>query len=319
MATSPHTTTSRRPSDLAHLVAQSRPIEPRTWAQTGQGLYVPARTPRRRSPDHLIGIDLFAGAGGFSLGMKQAGVHVAVALELAPWPALTYLTNLARPGVQLHFDTPAREAAFTKALRRHLRDHPPAAPTSPTCDTGGLPFGTGWIANHPDVAGCEHFFVADARNITGTQLLDALGVAVGEVGIVFGGPPCQGFSKAGRRDVMDPRNSLLFEFARLVLELRPAAFAMENVEGLLSMVTPEGVGVLDAFCRVLADGGFGRLDALKRSLLATANVNPGMALRASPDQQDGDPAAAGTRSHGRHARTANMAAQPSLFESDGVG
>ncbi|MBK9712157.1 MAG: DNA cytosine methyltransferase [Kouleothrix sp.] len=54
-----------------------------------------------------------------------------------------------------------------------------------------------------------------------------------DIDLVFGGPPCQGFSVGGRRDVDDSRNSLLLEFARVVRELQPKAFIAENVEGIL--------------------------------------------------------------------------------------
>lgn len=49
---------------------------------------------------------------------------------------------------------------------------------------------------------------------------------------VFGGPPCQGFSDIGRRDAEDPRRQLLGHFFRLVSELQPKFFVMENVKGL---------------------------------------------------------------------------------------
>lgn len=55
-----------------------------------------------------------------------------------------------------------------------------------------------------------------------------------EIDLVFGGPPCQGFSHMGLRDAKDPRNTLVDEFARLIVEIRPKAFVMENVSGLLS-------------------------------------------------------------------------------------
>jgi len=71
---------------------------------------------------------------------------------------------------------------------------------------------------------------------------------------------------------MDPRNSLVFEFTRLVLEIQPRAMVMENVPGILSMVTPEGLPVVDSICRILEDGGFGQFDALRRSLLATSGA-----------------------------------------------
>lgn len=49
---------------------------------------------------------------------------------------------------------------------------------------------------------------------------------------VFGGPPCQGFSDMGRRDPMDPRRELLGHFFRIVFDLKPVFFVMENVRGL---------------------------------------------------------------------------------------
>lgn len=55
-----------------------------------------------------------------------------------------------------------------------------------------------------------------------------------DIDVVVGGPPCQGFSHMGLRDLKDPRNSLIDHYVRLVLELRPKAFVMENVPGMLS-------------------------------------------------------------------------------------
>lgn len=51
---------------------------------------------------------------------------------------------------------------------------------------------------------------------------------------VFGGPSCQGFSSIGRRNPSDPRNTLLGQFARVVEDLSPRSFVMENVPGLLA-------------------------------------------------------------------------------------
>lgn len=51
---------------------------------------------------------------------------------------------------------------------------------------------------------------------------------------VIGGPPCQGFSTAGTRDATDPRNRLIFNYLRIVAEVRPRWFIFENVEGLLT-------------------------------------------------------------------------------------
>lgn len=122
-----------------------------------------------------------------------------------------------------------------------------------------------------------HFYFGDVREITGKMILDALGLEIGELDCIIGGPPCQGFSMAGKRQIMDPRNSMVFEFVRLVIEMKPKTMCMENVPGIMSMQTPEGLSVVDAICRILEDGEFGTFDSLKRSLLSTSGM--GAALR----------------------------------------
>lgn len=52
------------------------------------------------------------------------------------------------------------------------------------------------------------------------------------IDIVFGGPPCQGFSVAGKMDTHDPRSKHIWTFAEIVKELMPKAFLMENVKAL---------------------------------------------------------------------------------------
>ena len=53
-----------------------------------------------------------------------------------------------------------------------------------------------------------------------------------EIDLVAGGPPCQGFSGMGKRQLNDPRNQLIFEYLRLVSEIKPKYFIFENVPGL---------------------------------------------------------------------------------------
>jgi DNA (cytosine-5)-methyltransferase 1 len=226
--------------------------------------------------------------------MHQAGFHMAAALEYDPDAAMTYTVNLGRPpergGVHFHFDTDERGMALAKAIAEQwdvkidadgyvLPDQHAKGLAAPGRHRASLGMvGSGWIAGQPPgEPGCEHFWIADARNVTGAEILDALDLEVGDVDVVVGGPPCQGYSNAGKRQVLDPRNSLVFEFARLILEIQPRTFVMENVPGMATMVTPEGVGVVDAFCQVIADGGFGTYDALRRSLLTSAGA--GAALR----------------------------------------
>ncbi len=54
----------------------------------------------------------------------------------------------------------------------------------------------------------------------------------GEIDVVIGGPPCQGFSLIGKRDESDERNGLVMEYMRIVAEVQPKYFVMENVSGM---------------------------------------------------------------------------------------
>jgi DNA (cytosine-5)-methyltransferase 1 len=67
------------------------------------------------------------------------------------------------------------------------------------------------------------------------EVMESLNLAAGELDVLVGGPPCQTFSTAGRREtVQDPRGMLLWQFLRWVDVFRPKFFVMENVRGLLS-------------------------------------------------------------------------------------
>ena len=69
----------------------------------------------------------------------------------------------------------------------------------------------------------------------GAKTLKPLINSLNDSQIVFGGPPCQGFSISGKRDPNDPRNLLYRGFFRVVAEVRPQIFVMENVPNLASM------------------------------------------------------------------------------------
>lgn len=60
-------------------------------------------------------------------------------------------------------------------------------------------------------------------------------LAARKIDMVYGGPPCQGFSQIGPRNLADPRNRLYEEFVRVVRLLRPRAFVMENVPNMVAM------------------------------------------------------------------------------------
>lgn len=69
------------------------------------------------------------------------------------------------------------------------------------------------------------------ENVSAETIWKAVGTD--KISIVFGGPPCQAFSMQGKRDESDPRRNLIWEFQRIVAELRADYFIFENVRGLL--------------------------------------------------------------------------------------
>jgi DNA (cytosine-5)-methyltransferase 1 len=76
-------------------------------------------------------------------------------------------------------------------------------------------------------------FQGDIGKVRGEDLLNATGLDVGELDILDGSPPCQGFSTAGRRILDDPRNSLFKQQLRLIDELKPKHVVIENVSGMI--------------------------------------------------------------------------------------
>jgi len=83
---------------------------------------------------------------------------------------------------------------------------------------------------------------ADIRNLTGEEIKKHIanleifkGQDIPEIDLMIGGPSCQGFSRAGRRDKADPRNMLFGEYVRVINEIRPKYIVLENVEGFVDM------------------------------------------------------------------------------------
>ena len=123
---------------------------------------------------HMIGVDLFCGAGGMSLGAEMSGIEVVSGVEASRYAAETYSRNYADATV----------------LCRKL----------------------------------EQVTAQDFRNIVRRQPL-----------VVFGGPPCRGFSTSNQRtrSSRNPDNWLFRHYVRLVSELQPEWVVFENVTGIL--------------------------------------------------------------------------------------
>ena len=73
----------------------------------------------------------------------------------------------------------------------------------------------------------------DIRNLS-DEYLKSLNES-GEIVGVIGGPPCQGYSTVGTRDINDPRNHLYLQYCRVVENVKPDFFVLENVKGLTTL------------------------------------------------------------------------------------
>jgi DNA (cytosine-5)-methyltransferase 1 len=100
---------------------------------------------------------------------------------------------------------------------------------------------------------------ADVRKLSGEELRQRGRLGDHDIDVVFGGPPCQGFSVGGRQRADDPRNALLLHFARLVKELHPRYFVLENVRGLIK----EGGRYVEPFVRKVRRAGYSVLEPIR--------------------------------------------------------
>jgi DNA (cytosine-5)-methyltransferase 1 len=128
--------------------------------------------------ESIIGVDLFAGAGGMSLGARMAGIDVRLAIEKESHAARTYAHN------------------------------------------------------HP----CTDVVVADVKNIEKINVEKG-----GKTSILFGGPPCQGFSTSNQktRSSGNDTNWIFTEYIRLIRQWKPDFVVFENVKGIIE--TEKGI------------------------------------------------------------------------------
>lgn len=251
------------------------------YVEMPSGLLLPERHAVREltKTKRPVAVDLFCGCGGFSLGLKQAGWDVIAAADNWPAALITYASNLCRWGeMQWHFvedeDADALEHEMAATFKRSGFVVKAGEIVADGKLSGSVPVaGAGWIQSQPrSTPGTRHLICGDIAKLTAERLLQIIGMKVGELDAIVGGPPCQGFSVSGKRDIADPRNNLVFEFARLVVECRPKSIVMENVTGIASMITGDGLPVIETFCRILKDGGFAGIDMLRKSMAAQGVV-----------------------------------------------
>ena len=176
----------------------------------------PDATPRNRL---LAAIDLFAGAGGLSLGLCRAGFELALANEYSVDAEWTYRHNILRDTTEGVFperpDDPsahARKAHRAKARQRILKDRESLAENFDRYMRGG-----------------------DIREVLpDTWLRRWLERRSADIDLLVAGPPCQGFSCAGKASRHDERNLLVHEAIRVINVVQPRVAILENVPGMLA-------------------------------------------------------------------------------------
>jgi DNA (cytosine-5)-methyltransferase 1 len=154
-------------------------------------------------------------------------------------------------------------------------------------------------ANHQNV----ELLIEDIRKVSAAKLMRCAGLKKGELDLLAGCPPCQGFStlraRNGKSAATDPRNDLVDEFARLAIALRPKMIMMENVPALakyekfiqfVERLTANGYQVIS---KVLDVSDFGVPQRRKRLILSASRVGEprlatGEALRITVREAIGD-------------------------------
>jgi len=96
-----------------------------------------------------------------------------------------------------------------------------------------------YSSNHEHLAIC-----ADLTQMAPEQFKDKYDIDC-DIDIIVGGPPCQAYSIAGKRDKNDPKASLFMEYCKYIDYFSPKAFIMENVIGILSSKVANGENVID--------------------------------------------------------------------------
>lgn len=101
-------------------------------------------------------------------------------------------------------------------------------------------FATTFSINHPETLVVNK----DIHFVDFCDVISSLGVDKRNISLVSGGPPCQGFSTVGSKNKKDPRNSLFYEYLRVVAEISPNYILFENVSGFKSMYSGDAYHAL---------------------------------------------------------------------------
>jgi DNA (cytosine-5)-methyltransferase 1 len=186
-------------------------------------------------------IELFAGCGGMSLGLDAAGFELFMANELSPMAGETFAFNLFGENLaQLGSEkNKSQNVIWIKSmfssvnLKERLRENPFEFAKSRYTDVNSKTE----FASKLVIGNIDHLLGFLAHNKSACYQLRKQ-----NIDLLSGGPPCQGFSLAGKRVKDDYKNLLPLSFAKFAGLVQPKVVLLENVKGITSpFETDDGV------------------------------------------------------------------------------
>lgn len=127
---------------------------------------------------------------------------------------------------------------------------------------GGLDLGFKWEnfdiiwANDNMRDACETYKKNIGNHIVCKSILDIDPEKIPHADLIIGGPPCQGFSGIGKRDPNDKRSSLVWSYLNIINHVKPKVFLFENVTGLKSSRSSDGLKVIDKLAEAFEGIGY---------------------------------------------------------------
>lgn len=203
--------------------------------------------------EKLKHIELFAGCGGMSLGLDASGFELYFANELSPMAGETFsynimsedLTGLSEKNMQAEKVLWIKSNFEKTNLKSRLRENPFTFEKGKYSDLNSTTdFNGKLLIGNIDLL----LTFLDENKVVCQKLKEA------KIDLISGGPPCQSFSLAGRREKDNKKNLLPLSFARFAGIVQPRIVLLENVKGITSPFTIEDekyhawVEVAKAFC-----------------------------------------------------------------------